>query len=307
VFLKPFIDLHVLVIWKPVSQKVSEALLPEDVIELDIGLYTPINTTSLPAKLHYKIQNYGLERKAWNVTVDEIEEIRAAEPGIAWRNITLTLPWSNVVMIFVNASHDWEDMFLNNYINITINIDPDVMIEKVEVSGVLGWVREGTQYKLRFFLRSNIPEEKGAKGFISVYDNSTETLGGRIAVTLKPYAEYELTATAPENPSALWVFKYPFKTHTMTAMFAGYDMYDGNNSKTFTMTVYSLQILWIIAVIIIITVVLAVLRAFLHTTEYIREHYKFVRRKSKTRSAIIHTSNDIDDREMKFVKKKKNQ
>ena len=304
VFLKPFVDLHVFVIWKPVTQKTDVALLPEDIIELDIGLYTPINTTSLPARLHYKIQNYDLERKNWNVTADTTEEIRAVEPGIAWRNITLALPWSNILTVLVDADHDWEDMYLNNQINITIEIDPDVAIIKVEVGGIAGWVREGTQYKLKFYLRSNIPEEKGAKGFISVYDNSTETLGGRIAVTLKPYAEYELTAIAPENPSALWVFKYPFKTHTMTAMFAGYDMYDGNNSKTFTMTVYSLQLLWIIAAIIIIAIVMAILRAFLHTAEYVREHYKFVKRKRSGYTALKHKTTDAGE-ENRFVRRKK--
>jgi len=304
VFLKPFVDLHVLVIWKPVRQKVTVALLPEDAIELDIGLYTPINTTSLPARLHYKIQNYDLEGRRWNVTSDVVEEIAAAEPGIAWRNVTLTLPWSNVLNVFVNASHDWEDMFLNNYINITINIDPDVKLVKVEIKeGIGGVVREGTPITLVFYLKSNIPEEKGARGFISAYDNETVTLAGRMGIVLKPEATYELKARAPENPKVLWEFKAPVTEHVMTAIFAGYDLYEPNNTKTFTIGVYSLQILWILAIIIIIIVIAAVVRALSHTTEYIREHYKFVRRKRRSYSAMLHRT-EYEERKRRFVKRK---
>ena len=305
VFLKPFVDLHVLVIWKPVSQKIPEALLPEDVVELDIGLYTPINTTSLPAKLRYRIQNYDLKDKVWNVTSDVVEEIRAGEPGIVWRNMTLTLPWSNVVNIFVNASHDWEDMFFNNYINITINIDPDVKLLKVEIKeGIGGIVREGTPFTLVFHIKSNIPEELGARGFISAYDNETQTLVGRIGILLKPEATYKLSAQAPENPKVLWELRTPYTTHVMTAMFAGYDLYEANNSYEFKIRVYSYQLLWLIIIVIVVIVIVAAVRAATHTiVEEARRRYRFVKRRGSRLGSALHSVEERRE-ERRFVRRK---
>jgi len=305
VYLKPFLDLQVFVVWRPVRQKMATALLPEDVIEVDIGMYTPVNLTAVPASLRYVVRSYDLEGRRWNVTREAVERVRTTSAGFVWRNITLAVPWSNVITVFVNASHEWEDLGFNNAMNVTITVDPDVVLEKVEV-GLLGLVREGAQYKIKFYIRSNVPEELGAKGFISVYDNTTQRLGGRIGIAIKPSGVYELTATAPENPKMANLISVPVTTHTLTAMFNGYDLYLGNNDKVFTITVYSLQLLWILAALIILILILAFVRALTHTAEYSREQYRFVRRRAKPGGgSLVHrTAAGEGEGERRFVRRK---
>ena len=170
-------------------------------------------------------------------------------------------------------SHDWEDSAFNNAINVTIPVDPDVKVEKVEVKGLLGAVAEGSPFTLVFHIRSNVPEEREAKGFISAYDNTTQTLAGRIAVTLKPEATYELPAQAPENPKVLWELKAPLTTHVMTAMFAGYDLYEANNSYEFKIRVYSYQLLWLIIIVAVVVVVISLIGGIFRAVIYHRPKY----------------------------------
>ena len=298
-FLKPMVDIQVFVVWRPIEQKQPWSLLPEDVIEIDIGIKLPINTSTIPAKLMWKIEKYDLRNLVFEIERGSEEEIRIVKPGIVWRNITITVPWTSKIVVLVNATHEWEDFGYNNFINVTISIDPDVKLEVVEKPTV---VMEGSIFKVVVNITSNVEPGKGI-GWVSIVDNTTATLLKRVEITLEPQKTLELEVKAPENPTTFWIFRAPTTVHHIAAQFAGYDLYLDNNKEEFTITVMSYQWLTVIAIIVVIIAVLAALRALTHTIHDIRQKTRrFVKRKSFLTESIW----DLKEGEEKkrFVKKK---
>ena len=298
-FLKPMVDIKVFVIWRPIEQKQTWTLLPEDTIEIDIGIEIPISTTEIPAKLSWSLEKYDLKNKKYATERGTLEDIRAVEPGIIWRNVTVAIPWTSKLVLIANVTHEWEDFGYNNYVNITIPVDPDVKIAIVEKPTFL---TEGQVFKVTVNITSNVEAEKEAIGWVSLIDNSTETLIKRVQIILEPEKTIEISAKAPENPSVFWIFKAPTTIHTMTTLYAGYDLYMPNNKDEFKITITSYQWLTIIAIIAIIIAVLAAIRAVTHTIHDIRlKSKKFVKRKTSFLSESIE---DLKE-QYRFVRKKR--
>jgi len=297
-FLKPIVDIQVFVVWRPVEQKQPWSLLPEDIIEVDIGVKLPINTTAKPARLEWRVEKYDLMNMLYDIERGAEEELRVVQPGIVWRNITIAVPWTSKIVVLANVTHEWEDFGYNNYANVTITIDPDVKLEVAEKPTV---VMEGQVFKVVVNITSNVEPGKGI-GWVSLVDNTTATLLKRTEIELAPQKTVELEAKAPENPSAFWVIRAPTTTHHITTQFAGYDLYSGNNKEEFTMTVMSYQWLTAIAVIVVAIAVLAAIRAVAHTVFEAREKSrKFVKRKT---SFLTESIWEIKE-QLKYVKKKK--
>ena len=298
VYLKPFVDIQVSILWKPVEQKQVWTILPEDIIEICIGVSIPINTTDIPAKLEWRIDKYNLKEQEFEPERSGEEEIRAARPGVIWRNITLAIPWTSRIIVTVNATHEWEALGLNNYMNLTIEIDPDV---KLSIAEKPTTVIEGSTYKVVINLTSNV-EPGGGIGWVALEDNTTGKLIKRVEIELAPEKRVEIEAKAPENPSTFWIFRAPTTTHQITAQFAGYDLYLENNKDEFTLTVMSYQWLTIIAGIVIIIAIIAAFRALTHTIYLMRkDRRKYVKRRTSFLTESIH---DLAE-EYKYVKKKK--
>ena len=298
VFLKPMVDIQVFMLWRPVEQKQTWSLLPEDIIEIDIGIRLPINTTSKPAKLEWRIEKYDLREMLFSVERESEEELKIVQPGIVWRNVTIAVPWTSKITVSASASHEWEDFGYNNYANVTIEIDPDVMIRLVEKPS---FAMEGQVYKVVVNVTSNV-EPGGGIGWISLVDNTTVKLLKRVEIELAPQKTVELEAKAPENPPVLWIFRAPTTEHHMTTQFAGYDLYLGNNVQEFTMTVVSYQWIVVLAAIIAIIAVVAVIRALTHTAFEVRERTRrFVKRRVSRLAGAIE---DIRE-EFRFVRRKK--
>jgi len=298
VFLKPMVDIQVFVIWRPVEQKQRLTILPEDVIEVDIGIVLPINTSRKPAVLTWRIEKLDLEERRLKAFEGRYEEIRATLPGTVWRNVTITVPWTSRLVITANVTHEWEDFGYNNYINLTIPIDPDVKLTVIEKPMFLS---EGQAFTVKVNLTSNV-EPGAAMGWVSLIDETTDTLIKRVQVSLEPRLAVEVEAKAPENPTAFWMFKVPSATHTLTALFAGYDLYTANNQETFDVTVISNQWLWIIAIIVAIIAIIVVVKAVAHTIEEAREERrKFIRRKTSTLTGTIEETRE----HFKFIRRKR--
>ncbi|RLB81445.1 MAG: hypothetical protein DRH17_09105 [Deltaproteobacteria bacterium] len=299
-FLKPQVDIEVFVLWRPIEQKQPWTLLPEDVIEIDIGIRLPINTSAIPARLEWRVEKYDLKNLVYEIERGAEEEIRVVQPGIIWRNVTVVVPWTSKIVVLANVTHEWEDFGYNNFVNVTIEIDPDVKIELVDVPST---VMEGSIFKVTVNITSNVEPGKGI-GWVSIVDNTTATLLKRVEIELAPQKTLEIEAKAPENPTTFWIFRAPTTVHHITAQFAGYDLYTENNKDEFTLTVISYQWLTIIAIIVIIIAVLAAFRALTHTIHDIREKSrKFVKRKSfLTESIWDHVEGE---KERRFVRKKK--
>ena len=296
-FLKPQLDIRVFALWRPVDQKQSWSILPEDVIEIDIGIVVPIKLTTIPAKLNWKVEKFDLEKNEYTIERGGLEDIRVIEAGIIWRNITVAVPWSSKMMITVNVTHEWEDMAYNNFVNITIPIDPDV---KIEIEKAPSLVFENVEFTVVVNVTSNVEAGEGI-GWVSLIDNETATLLKRIEITLEPKKLLEVRVKAPENPTIFWIFRKPTSKHTITTQFAGYDVYTENNAESFTVTVMSYQWMTALAVIIGIIVVIAALKVLLGTVQDVREMSKrFVKRKRFLKETIW----DEDAEKRRFVKKK---
>ena len=277
VFLKPFVDIQVFVIWRPVEQKQSWTILPNDVIEIDVGIKLPINTTEKPARLFWQLLKYDLRELRYVVDRGALEDIRSVGAGIIWRNYTVVVPWTSKLMVYANVTHEWEDFRDNNFINVTIPIDPDVRINITERPSYT--LFEGQVFRVLVNITSNVEPGKGT-GWVSLIDNTTETLLKRVGIILKPQATVELTAKAPENPAMFWFVKSPATIHTITTLYAGYDLYAENNADSFDVTVISYQWATIVVAIIVLLVIVVIIRAVTHTIVSITtERRRFVRRR----------------------------
>jgi len=297
VFLKPMVDIQVFVLWRPIYQKQPWTLLPEDIIEIDIGIKLPINTSNIPAKLFWQLEKYDLKGRKFTVERGALEDIRSIEAGTVWRNVTATVPWTSKIMLLANVTHEWEDFGYNNFINVTIPIDPDVKLGVLEKPTFL---MEGQIFKATVNITSNVEPGK-AIGWVSIIDNSTDTLLKRVQVSLEPEMTVEIEAKAPENPAIFGFIRAPTTVHSMTALYAGYDLYTENNAEEFTITVTSYQWLTIIAIIVIIIAVIAAIRAVAHTAYEIRgKSRKFVKRKT---SFLTESIEDLKEH-LRFVRKK---
>jgi hypothetical protein len=282
VFLKPFTDFYVIVLWRPVQVKQIWTILPGDLIEIDIGAYIPINTTVLPAVFKWLVRFNNLTGRAIEEIRGMSEEIRATEPGMLWRNMTITVPWTNRIYIDAWVEHPWEDAGLNNYVGVLIRVDPDIELKLVDYTRI---VREGEEIRFTVEIRSNVEREQGAVMWITVEDNTTNIILARRELTVEPCLRVELTGRAPENPPLFWLIREPSTTHAVGVKVTGFDLYTENNYAEAQVTVLSNQ--WIYAVIgvallvALIAIISAVARAGRHVVMAIREqHMVFVKKKS---------------------------
>jgi len=270
VWLKPFLDLKVFILWHIVETKTDYAILPEDIIEIDIGIEVPINITKVPMTLNitmdsvYTHRRYPMLHKIENIT---------SYAGIVWRNFTISLPWKRHIIVYANASHPWEDMVLNNIANITIDIGPNAKVELVDLPQM---AIEGRDVIVKYRIVSNLENEPV---LLFMQDNTTNTVVYTKQTTLVGNMTVTVKFKAPENPSLLWVLKDPLVKHELQVGFSGYDAYADDNTKPATITIISRQALWtvliIIALIIIIAVVVALIARLTKalTTAYMPRKY----------------------------------
>jgi len=306
-FLKPFLDIQVFVFYKAIRLKVPTAVLPEDIIEIDIGAKINIPLTK-PMVLKYRINYMNLKNMTFDLLQGKDENITTVAAGIVWRNFTIAVPWTSRFVINVTAVHEWEDYGENNNATITLWIDPDVKVELL--TPALPMLTEGQVVKLKVNVTSNVEPGNGS-GVLSVLDNSTERLLYRRDITLEPSRIYEVEFKAPENPTTFWVIRQPTADHIIWVRFAGWDMYLDNNYDSAKLTVISWQFIWVILGIIILIIVIAVIvRVIAHTAyDVIQERRKFVKKKSSpvrfsTPLAYVHKT-EIADQDMQFVKKRR--
>jgi len=302
VFLKPQVDIQVFVLWRPVEQKQPWSLLPEDVIEVDIGVRIPVNTSTIPAKLSWRVDRLNLREMVFELERGAEEELRTTKPGVVWRNITVVVPWTSRITVLANVTHEWEAFGYNNYVNVTIWVDPDV---KLEIAEKPAFAVEGQLLKVVVNLTSNVEPGKGI-GWVSLVDNTTATLLKRVEVELEPERTVVLEARAPENPIAFWVVRVPSSTHDMSARFAGYDLYLENNSQEFKVTVVSYQWIVLILLVVVAIAVIAAVRAVAHTAFELREKSRrFVRRKRHLLEGATWGQEHGGEGEMRFVRRKR--
>ena len=275
---KPFTDFRVFVVWRPVQVKQSWTVLPGDVIEIDIGVEVPVNTTSVPAKFTWTASSKDLKTKAYEVVRGASEDVRAVKKGVVWRNVTVAVPWTSVIVVNATVSHEWDDVAQNNNVTVVIRIDPNI---KLSLSKYPTFAREGDECAVVVNLTSNVEAELGAGAWVSVEDNTTNTVLKRVEITIGPEQTVELRFRAPENPAAFWIVRTPYTTHSLGAVVVGYDSYYPDNYASFTLYVVSNQwIIFAVGLLALMILVVAVAKAVRHTMEgAMEERMRFVKRK----------------------------
>ena len=279
VFLKPFVDIKVFVTWEIVKQRVLGYLLPEDVIRVSIGIQVNVNITRLP--LHFR--GFIKYHTPGRIISKSFAEDVTAFAGIVWRNYTIVVPWASKIVIYVNATHIWEDVPENNVVNETIYICPDVALGKVEVLGITrgGVIREGSVFKVRYYIYSNV-EDKDI--LLYVHDN---TLGSGLTMQtfkITGNATIEVPVKAPMNPVKFYIIREPVTEHELVLGISGYDSFTQNNQRKYVIYVYSTQVLGVfiaLTVIILLTILVsAVARALVKTLTSRHKKY-WIRREKK--------------------------
>jgi hypothetical protein len=279
--LKPFTDFYVVLYWRPKQVKQSWSLLPEDIIEIDIGIYIPINTTSIPLKLNYSTSYRNLTLRTYRDIVKRFEELRVVKGGMIWRNFTLSIPWTSHIVLNISISHELDDNILNNNVSTVIDVSPNI---KLEVAGYTSYAVEGGDIKISVHLKNNVDPELGAIAWITVEDNRTAKILLRQGFKLdNPDKTVELKLKAPENPPMFWFIRKPTDTYLLNITVVGYDVYDADDSQSIKVTVVSYQ--WITAVIAV-AIIIIVIALFVRLL---------------TRSIII----SIEEEEMNIIKRKK--
>jgi lipocalin len=277
--LRPFTNFYAVLCWRPKQVKQSWSLLPEDTIEIDVGVYIPINTTSIPLMLNYSISYKNLTIRAYRDIAKRFEELRAVKGGMIWRNLTLAVPWTSHIVINISASHELDDNILDNSVSTVIDVSPNI---KLDVAGYTSYVTEGGDIKIAVRLKNNVDPELGAIAWITVEDNRTAKILLRQGFVLdNPDKTAELKLKAPENPTMFWFIRKPTDTHPLNITVVGYDVYDADDSQGIKVTVVSYQ--WIVAVIaiaVIIIIIVAISRAIRKSIAMsMEEEMEFVKRK----------------------------
>jgi len=280
VYLKPFTDFYVVILWRPYQVKQSWTLLPEDIVELDIGVYSPVNTTLLPAVFRWRIEFLNVSTGKRESIRSVEEELRVGKPGMVWRNMTVIVPWTSKIYANVSVDHPWEDVVLNNNLTIEIAIDPDIALLLVDYTKV---VNEGGEIRVVVHLKSNI-EPNVTSCWVSIEDNTTNKILVRKSIPVEPEKTIELKANAPDNPPLFWIVRKPSTNHSIGVVVVGNDLYTENNYAPLSVLVVSNQwITVVIAVAVLIAVIVAIsaiIRATRHAIEEIEdEHRLFVKRK----------------------------
>ncbi len=275
VFLKPYVNIQVFVIWKPIAQKLDYAVLPEDTIEVSIGVYVPLPLEDISMEIGMHV--YNVTERVFEVLEEREEIVETKAAGIVWRNYTIELPWTSRINVSVSALHEWEDVLSDNYATVTILVDPDVKVERVEAPAVVGMGEERVEATV--YLKHNVELGHGA---VSVWEEG-EVLLGRKDVEL-PAEVVEVEFRVPEND---WLVpemvRQPVQVHELVVQFGGYDLYLGNNEQEVKMTVARPWFTWgLVALggLVAVLLVFALVRAARHAVAEAREAgYRFVRRK----------------------------
>jgi len=292
-YLKPFVDYIVSISYRVVERKLDWAVLPEDKVQISIVIKSMNTNVSLPLDLSLTIK-----KRDWGGVLKEYQNIRqtiTAYGDVVYKNLTITVPWTDRVKIDVSATHPWDDKPWNNIAGVVIDVFPDA---KVSMS-LLPVVTEGSEITVRVQIISNVMEEGYTIG-LAVRDNSTNTLLGFTEVELKPEVTVELNYTVPNNPEMFMGIRYPSLKRTFVASITG-DFYDGNNWSEAEVTVLSSQAFTVIMIIAIIFALLLFVRIVKDTIEDTNVK-RYVKRKPKGYEKYL--KDTIEEGSGKFVRRR---
>jgi len=267
VMIKPFVDLSVTVLWKPVKQKNPYAILPEDVIEIDVGFMIPCKLKDIEVKA--VINSHDLYEKKFKPLERHEDVVASMKPNTTiWYNTTVTVPFTDKIVVNASIHHPWEYMGWNNYINTTIEIFPDTAVKAVYLPLI---VNSGQKFEVTVKLMSNAI---GRGATIAVSDDTTEDLLGTTDIEItKPEMDVKFTLTAPTISGF-------YETHTWNVSSATVDYWSENDYKTLSVTIWNIPWwAWLLIFLILAIFVLSIIKSIVSVVkDRMRPRYRFFRR-----------------------------
>jgi hypothetical protein len=148
---KPFLDMYPSITWKPVKQRIDTAILPGDVIEIDIAYVIPAGGIK-DIRIAHSVVSYNLYKK----TMDQIDgytyNVSTLYPTTIYKNFTVVVPFTNKLIVNASIAHPLEDNVLNNEMTLEIPVFEDTELVKVDVPLI---VKAGEKTKVKVYLKSN--------------------------------------------------------------------------------------------------------------------------------------------------------
>jgi len=267
VTLKPFIDMYAVVTWSPVKQKVHYAILPGDVLEIDVGFVIPAKITDVSVSLH--VDEHNLKEKRLKSLIGRAERVATHEPTTIWRNFTVVVPYTDKIVVTANISHPLEDFTPNNNFTLVIPIDPDTKVEAARPTMLI--VSSGAKVPVTVEITSNAI---GMLYFVTVIDDSADELIGKVDINITDTnMTVTVEATAP-------VITGVYETHIWNASANGADYYDENNYKTFSVSIWNIPWWgWLLIILIVVVFVLSIVKSLIATVRKRKTgEYRFFRR-----------------------------
>jgi hypothetical protein len=221
---KPFLDMYPSITWKPVKQKIDTAILPGDVIEIDIAYVIPAGGIK-DIEASYNVMSYNLYKNTMDLMESKSYTLSTVEPTTIYKNFTVVVPFTNKIIVNASIYHPLEDNGLNNQMTLEIHVFEDTELVKVDVPPI---VKAGEKTTVKIYLKSN------AIGFNYRASVATsEILGMTDFDITKPEMVVEVEVT-PKVSGNDYVETQKWYVNLM-----GYDYYDANNEKTVTVTVWA--------------------------------------------------------------------
>jgi hypothetical protein len=265
---KPFLDMYPSITWKPVKQKIDTAILPGDIIEIDIAYVIPAGGIK-DIEASYSVRSYNLYKNTMDLVENKTYILSTVEPTTIYKNFTVVVPFTNKIVVNASIYHPLEDNGLNNQMTLEIHVFEDTELVKVEVPPI---VMAGEKTTVKVYLKSN------AVGFnyrASVATN--EILGMTDFDITKPEMVVEVEVTPKVSGNKF------FEVQKWYVNLMGYDYYDANNEKTVTVMVWALPWwLFILLVILIILILLLLVKKLLFAVRMVGGgEFKYFRRLDK--------------------------
>jgi len=281
--LPTFCDVRLTLVYEPVKQRKGQwYLLPEDTIRVAVGAVVPA-PLNVPARLDWQVLSRDIKTGEYIYEKVVSVELTPAEPQTYWVNRTFVIPWTDKLVISGRVYYKWDICPFNNHDNVTLAVDTDAKIERVEVPSI---VTEGDTITLKVRIVSNVP--RGEKyGVILVFDNTTGNILTRVEVPLAPEVEIPVKIKVPENPPISRYTPFLHEPSRMLQLAVVLDAPDPaceNNIRTVTLlvqatplTILAMMALAMVAVLVCVGIVKSVVKA---VEDVGRRRTRFVRRKA---------------------------
>jgi len=254
---RPWIDIYPTIVWFPVKQKTEFGLLPGDTIKVCIGVHVPKGVHVPDIHVDYRIRTDMVGKHRMKTIQSRTTTLNSlGQVTTIWYNYTMQLPWTDKVVVNASINNTYDLSPDNNNFSVVIPLSPDAQCEAVYVQSLA--VSAGAVVPVRVTVRSNYVNVSGTIAIIDLTAGN-ESIGDTPINITAPIQSFVVSVKVPSIHSKI------SEQHTWMAYVNEMnDVYQKDNTKTFTVTIFGFPS-WIVLVLVflVVVVVLVLLRHLL--------------------------------------------